>query len=125
MKLEWMLKDNRKMSDILDQAVGHYEKYKKTHDPGERFAYLVEMYTLTERMGLATHLLEKMAYKIVAKSIFEVMKKSSEEDNGFQDYSPKRLGSLAYLIDQIERPGRDLDVSGCIEKLAEFKSGVR
>ena len=122
-KLEWILKDDRKMSDILEQAVEHYSRYKKTDDPGERFSYLVEMYTLMEQIEVASHLSEKMHYKIIAKSIFETMRKSLAGDKDFEDYSVNQLGSLAYIIGEIERPEDKMDISGCVLKLDEFKSG--
>ena len=124
-KLEWILKDDRERSDILEQAVKHYSRYQQTKDPGERFAYLVEMYSLMEQMEVASHLLKDMSSKIVAQNIFETMRRSLAGNKDFDDYSLNQLGSLAYLLGQIERPEEERDTIGCMKKLNEFKSGIR
>ena len=104
--IEWILKDDRSMSDILEQAVKHYSRYQKTKDPGERFAYLVEMRTLMDRMKIAPYLSERMDYRMIAKNLFEIMTKSLSGNRGFDDYSVNQLGSLAYILGQIEKNRR-------------------
>jgi len=96
-RMYWVKKDERSLSEILDKAAGHYERYQKTKDPGQKFAYVWEMLTLAEHVYLV-FLESKSAKETLANNTYIVL-----DNVDVMAYSTRDLSDLSYVADKLER----------------------
>ena len=96
----WIEQDERSLSEILKEAVSHYENHRRTGNQGEKFAYIYEMLSLQEHVFL-------LYIKADQDSDTENLARHTEyvlDNTDAADYSRRELDDLFYVIDELEKP---------------------
>jgi hypothetical protein len=108
--------DERSLSDILGQAIKHYQKHEQTKALEEKFCYIWEILTLRDHLLVYITDPERIDEKGLADYACQTL---AETD--VSAYTPAELLTLGYIIDRIENEEKDSStLKDCVQKLAKM-----
>lgn len=96
------MRDSRSLSEILDDAIGHYERFKETDNQGEKYAYIFEMLALRERVSVARTEYEEVEKIELAEAVLEIFEET--EHIPVESYSRKHLEYLRCVMSLLDKP---------------------
>ena len=93
--------DDRSLSQILNKAVEHYERFRETDDQGEKAAYIWEMLTLKEHVNIARTEYEELDRIELAEAVLKILK---ETEKRLEHYSRKHLEYIRQIVALLDKP---------------------
>jgi len=117
-RLEWAKKlDSRSLTQIMEEAVAHYNVYHETGSAAEQLAYLVEMYNLKDHLLLSLDSDDSTKVSL-ASYAFRIL---DSPDTNVADYSKRQLECLADAINELEKPATIYgDLREAVKRLEEI-----
>jgi len=112
--------DNSSLTDILNNATTHYNRYQNNKSPRERFAYVYTMFTLGEHISVARTEYQEIEKIELADLLLKIL--NITKDN-FEDYTRKHFKYIKRVVQLLDKESiTESDVRKCREDIDRIRA---